>query len=107
MSGEKAPFAQDGEVANYGDPDNSYTVDDAIEAIGVGKYQFTRFIVIAGSGFTQSAAMTLPTIIMVALACKFDLSVWERSLILITLYVGNVPGDIVAGVCWFVVICLF
>lgn len=34
MSGEKAPFAQDGEVANYGDPDNSYTVDDAIEAIG-------------------------------------------------------------------------
>ena len=44
----------------------------ALLSAGVGKYQFTRFIVIAGSGFTQSAAMTLPTIIMVALACKFD-----------------------------------
>lgn len=74
-----------------------YSVDEAIEYIGIGRYHYLWMWLYGISSMTQAVEMTLTSVILSDLTCYWDLSLLEEILIPSCVLLAAIPGDYLGG----------
>ncbi|KAL5268973.1 hypothetical protein ACHWQZ_G002707 [Mnemiopsis leidyi] len=76
----------------------TYTIDDAVLHMGMGRYQIAWFILLGMSSMAQASEIALASVILSDLICEWKISVAKASLIPALVLLAALPGGYVGGV---------
>ncbi|XP_031549488.1 synaptic vesicle 2-related protein-like isoform X2 [Actinia tenebrosa] len=77
-----------GANANGNDCSLTFTVEDAIDKVGYGKFQLKLLFIIGFAWMADSMEITILAIMSPAIRCEWDLSTWEEATISTVVFAG-------------------
>ncbi|KAK2574408.1 Synaptic vesicle 2-related protein [Acropora cervicornis] len=101
-SGNKNPISPTRQPTNYdslkehdsnnGSTEETFTLSEAVEAIGMGKYQILLILMAGFINMCDSLELLLLSILAPTIHCLWHLSSWEEALITTIVFVGMAAG---------------
>ena len=93
---EKRPILGDPPPPSLSKP-AFYTVDEAVEAVGVGRYQYHCIGAIVLGSLSQGIGECLPLLVLGNVSCYFSMTKYQRWVVLFCFNVGGLLGNLVGG----------
>ena len=77
--------------------EKNYTLDNAIEAIGIGKFHIFLMLITGFAWIAESMEVTVISVLSPILVCEWSLSSFEQAMIATLLFIGMGLGSSVWG----------
>ncbi|XP_041819488.1 putative transporter SVOPL [Chelmon rostratus] len=88
---------QQGSKKNNNEADETFTVEDAVETIGFGRFHVLLFVIMGSSNIVEAMEIMLLAVVSPEIRCEWRLDDWQVALVSTMVFLGFMVCGVLAG----------